>query len=572
MTFGRTLWPGLLLAAGALLAGCAGHSPGPGAATKPARTPAATRATAPEEERDEASLEARVEAHAHFAAGIIYEMNGENERGRRELFQAAMRDPGYEPLVIDVARRLLEAQQADKAVTLLTRASSQPGASGLTYGWLGLAQAQVGKPEQAMTANRMAIKRSPRLLLGYENLAQLYFRRKEPKEALKVLDAAGRQTGVSTLFLVDLAETLAAAGRTKALPMETVKPRVLTLLTRAGASKSDEPLVLQKMADTYKTVGELGKATALYQDLLKHHAPENSAFAPLLREQLFQLYLRSGDRPHAAEQLRAILRDNPTNPQAYYLLGNLASEEKNYSEAVGYFQKALLFKPDLEPAYYDLAGVQITLDQSAQALETLQKARRQFSPNFYLEFYSGVAQAGLKEYKEAIRSYTAAELLAKTSNNTNVLDRVFYFQLGAACERAGDLAEAEHQFHHCLALSPDYAEALNYLGYMWADRGEHLEEARQMIEKAVKLEPKNAAYLDSLGWVLFRLKQLSPALDYIHQAINNSEKPDPSIYDHLGDIESALGHPTEAQAAWRKSLELEPNDQIKKKLDAARAH
>jgi tetratricopeptide (TPR) repeat protein len=104
---------------------------------------------------------------------------------------------------------------------------------------------------------------------------------------------------------------------------------------------------------------------------------------------------------------------------------------------------------------------------------------------------------------------------------------------------------------------------------MWADRGVNLEKARELIEKAVKAEPKNAAYLDSLAWTLFKQNQPQEALRYMLQAIDLSKEPDPTLLDHLGDIYGALKQPEKAREAWEKSLSLEPNESIKKKLDAA---
>ena len=112
---------------------------------------------------------------------------------------------------------------------------------------------------------------------------------------------------------------------------------------------------------------------------------------------------------------------------------------------------------------------------------------------------------------------------------------------------------------------------MNYLGYMWAERGQNLAEAQKLIEKAVELEPKNAAYLDSMGWVLFKQHQPHAALDWLHKAVEQSEEPDPTLYDHLGDIYAELKAFDKAREAWRKSVQLEPNEQVKKKLDATPA-
>jgi Flp pilus assembly protein TadD len=90
-----------------------------------------------------------------------------------------------------------------------------------------------------------------------------------------------------------------------------------------------------------------------------------------------------------------------------------------------------------------------------------------------------------------------------------------------------------------------------------------------MIQKAVDLEPENEAYLDSLGWVLFKLGRPQEALPWLEKAAKLSERPDATIEDHLGDVLAALHRWTEARVAWRRSLELEKNDAVQKKLERA---
>jgi len=145
---------------------------------------------------------------------------------------------------------------------------------------------------------------------------------------------------------------------------------------------------------------------------------------------------------------------------------------------------------------------------------------------------------------------------------------VFYLQVGAAHERKGDYQMAEKYFEKCLSLKPDYAEAQNYLGYMWAERGTNLVRARELLEQAVKTEPNNAAYLDSLAWVLFKLNEPAAALDQILKAVEHLEQPDATVYDHVGDIQAALGRMDQAREAWRKALEVEPSEAIRKKLES----
>ena len=110
---------------------------------------------------------------------------------------------------------------------------------------------------------------------------------------------------------------------------------------------------------------------------------------------------------------------------------------------------------------------------------------------------------------------------------------------------------------------------MNYMGYMWVENGLRLQEARVLIEKALKLEPKNGAFLDSMAWVLFRLGKPKEALPWMLKALENTPEPDPTLYDHLADIRLAMGDTAHAVEAWKKALKIEPNVEIQKKLDAA---
>jgi tetratricopeptide (TPR) repeat protein len=247
------------------------------------------------------------------------------------------------------------------------------------------------------------------------------------------------------------------------------------------------------------------------------------------------------------------------------MLGNIAFEQKDFKKAVDHLSKALLLSPNFEQLYYDLAGAQINVNQPREALQTLDKARTRFQGNFVNEYFTAMAYSRMKDHTNALKHLVGAEVIGRATE-TNRLNHEFYFQLGAAYEQAKNYEEAEKYFRRCLELSPKFHVAMNYLGYMWADRGVNLEEARELIQKAVELEPKNSAYLDSLGWVLFKLDRSEEALGWLQKAVENSDEPDATLYDHLGDVYGSLSKLPEAREAWRKALSLEPNSRIEKKL------
>jgi tetratricopeptide (TPR) repeat protein len=518
---------------------------------------------------DDRSVERRAEAHAHYSAGVIDEMNGDPHAATDEYYQAAVLDPSDEELVLEVSRHLLQAKQPERALEIVKRAAARPDASGEVYARLGLIYTQLGKADLAATANREAIKKSPDSLAGYQNLFLGYLHNKQPQEALSVLDEAARQPKADAEFLVTLAELYASVGTQVPAQKDNAKAKALTALNRAMKLGPTTPLVRLKLADGFSLLGESSKAAELYLEVLKH-PPDLPLVEERVRANLADIYLRGSDHKRATEQLQAIVRDDPTNPQAYYYLGRLALEDKKPAEAADYFSKAVLLNPDMDSGYYFLALAQIDLEKPSEALATLDKARRKFAQSFVLEFYTGLAYNRQKAYDEALRHLVAAEVIAKATD-PGQLNGGFYFQLGATCERKGDLAQAEEYFKKSLTLAPDFAETLNYLGYMWAEHGTNLVQARELIEKAVKAEPKNAAFLDSLAWVLFKLDQPKEALPYALKAAELTEQPDATLYDHLGDIYAALKQPEQAREAWRKSVSLEPNDEIRKKLEASSA-
>ena len=511
---------------------------------------------------DDAEMERRVQAFAHFGAGISQELNDQPDKALDHFAQSALADPSNESLILQVVRRYVEEKKPAKALELLVAGTALPTASGALFSWLGYVNSQLGKTEAAAAADRIAIKKSPGSLMAYQNLAQIYLQKKQPKEALTVLDDAARQPAPDAGYLFELAEIYANFRQLQPDQADAVKPRSLELLDRAAKLRPQNVLLLEKMADGYRVAGELAKSEGIYLQLL-----ERFPNMPMIREKLTEVYLRRGKQELAAQQMQAIARDNPNNPQAYFFLGSIAYDQTNYVDAAGYFEKVLALNPAFEPVYYELAELRVALNKPDEALDVLKKAREKFKENFLLEFHTAFALAKLKRYDDAIKAYAAAEAVAKT-NEPERLNQVFYFQLGAAYERKGDFAQAEKIFHKCLGIAPDFADALNYLGYMWADRGVNLPEARKLIEKANKLEPGNAAFLDSLGWVLYKLKQPREALPYLLEAVKVEKDPDATLYDHLGDIQAALKQFEQAHDAWQKSVELEANDEVSKKLKA----
>jgi tetratricopeptide (TPR) repeat protein len=567
MLFRLCLWALVLAASGALVGGCG--------SSRTDATPSREKsvATSPSSKRSsgrKTSAEDLATAHAHYASAVIHEMNGEADEALGEYTAAATNDLSDEELLLDVSRRLVVAKQPEKAIELLTRATARPTATAALYAQLGGVYSRLGQTDRAIAANRAAIRKDPARLDGYRNLFVIYLQNQKTADALNVLDEAAKVPGTNEEFLVGLGELYVNFGYQFPAQREATFNKASAVLLRGQKQNSDDPELLLKLADLLNVIGRGDDAAKIYQDLIKRLAN-----VPYVREsiraKLADIYLGNSDRTNAAEQLEAIVRDNPTDWKAFYALGVVECDDQHYPRAIECFNRTMLLNPDYETAYFKLVETQIYADKGSEALETLEKVRQKFPArrrSFLTEYLAGLACRQEKDYTNAIGHFTSAEITARAVE-TNRLTEAFYFQFGATCERQGDLEQAEKCFQKCLELSPNFAEAQNYLGYMWAEHGTNLDRAHDLIEKALKSEPKNDAYLDSMAWVLFKLNRPKDALNYILKAVENAEEEDATVYDHLGDIYQALGQSDKAQEAWRKSVSLEANEEVRKKIKPA---
>jgi Flp pilus assembly protein TadD len=181
----------------------------------------------------------------------------------------------------------------------------------------------------------------------------------------------------------------------------------------------------------------------------------------------------------------------------------------------------------------------------------------------------GLALLQLKRNDEALALFRDAIALAPD-------DTAVRFQFGAALDRAGKRTEAEKAFRDLIARDPLDANALNYLGYMIAERGgppPSLDEAVTLIQRALKVDPDNASYLDSLGWAYFQQGKLALADPPLTTAADKLPK-NSVIQDHLGDLRLKQNRPADAIDAWQRALAGDGDSidrgKIQKKIEAAR--
>jgi len=191
-----------------------------------------------------------------------------------------------------------------------------------------------------------------------------------------------------------------------------------------------------------------------------------------------------------------------------------------------------------------------------------EKAREQAASQVKLGTRNVVASA--EAYIQA-GDFPSATALLQSAIDAKTDEIDLQFQLGSVQERAGDRKAAEAVFLNVLKKNPEHAPSLNYLGYMWAESGVNLERAQEMLTRAVGQDPDNGAYVDSLGWVYFRLGQLDLAEKYLTDATRLLPR-DPTVHEHLGDVLAKRGDMQGALRLYRTAVDLDPESKDIDKL------
>jgi Flp pilus assembly protein TadD len=264
-------------------------------------------------------------------------------------------------------------------------------------------------------------------------------------------------------------------------------------------------------------------------------------------ESALNQYLKLSDAdPDASNAERLVQRD-----QAYLLLARLAERRGDLTGAEKLLAQMGPASKTLEAQLprAELLARQGRVDEARQVIAAVPERRPEDARLKLL------AQAQiLREHGQAPLAYQMlSDELARDPNDDALL-----FDAAMAAERANRLQDMERLLTQLIALKPDMPSAYNALGYSLADRGLRLEQAKELIEKAVQLAPQDSFIQDSLGWVKYRMGFKREARDILQSAYQ--KHPDPEIAAHLGEVLWTLGERENARRIWREGLQLDANN------------
>jgi len=477
-------------------------------------------------------------------------------------------DPGSFEAHIQAGTHLLAAGQPEKAAAALKDALElQPG-SVRVYQILGDIYAQAEQTDQAVLHYRKALEIEPNNVRVRLGLTETLYRARRYKESL-----AEAQTVLGSDARNRFALNLKGQALRDLRDFDAAEEAANAILSEASSGYGQDPTERQ--------------AAYLQGAYLKVQIAEGRRDFASAASQLESILARNRSGEDVAD---AASRD-----RVFLIhLGFAYQQQGKFTDAAGAFGRAKRVGGDPDAALLGYHAEALYLaKQLDQALSEVRGARSRFPDDPDL---TGLEATILREKGDMKAATALVEKLRKGSpRDVKVLGQVadFYrrakkfpeaeaalrearevepknlgtlFQLGAVLERQQRHDDADLVFREALKLEPNSAPVLNYVGYMNADRNVKVEEALEMIQRALALEPNNSAYLDSMGWALFRLGRLDAAEASVRKALDRQDK-NAVILDHLGDILQGRGRTAEALESWQKALRGEDDEG---ELDRAR--
>ena len=336
----------------------------------------------------------------------------------------------------------------------------------------------------------------------------------------------------------------------------------------AKGEKDEALKLLNKFAE--KNNGAPTGPVRLYIDTLTADESIDTDMSPAqsasraLTEPAFGYYGAQQQYEAAEIFLRLALELDAGNDKARLFLGSILEDVDRKDDAMMHYAMIAPGSPYTVSARLSEANLLFDKDEDNQAIQVLKDIDKSH-PSKVTQSSLGRAYLILEEYKNALPYYDAiikdmsAEELAENPQP--------HYLRGICLERLGRWEEAVTDFEFVLKSQPKNADALNYLGYTWVDKGVHLTKAFGMINKAVELEPKSGAIIDSLGWAHYKLGEYGQARLKLEDAAERSPSS-ATIIDHLGDVYWKLGRYREAGYQWQRALDLDPTDKERKNLKA----
>lgn len=521
-----------------------------------------------------------INGYYHYSCGVLFMLDGEIDKAVEEYEKALWFDPESACLLSELAALYIKKGEVDAAVRLLEKSVTSNPEHIDSHILLGSLYGNLGKYDDALREYNKVIEIDPENLEAYLFLSRLYHQNRNYDKAIDVLGNLMKIDSRNLMGCYYLAKVYAAMmnyDEAEIWFQETleIKPAFRPALMGLGV--------------VYRSQNKNDKELELYSDFLRAN-PSNSE----IRFEMGNTLMRLKRYDAAAEEFEKILKMDNSLVDVHFSLGlAYLFGEKQGNRAIGEFLTVLELRPDHYRAIYFLATVYEEKEQYADAMKELEtipeKSTLYTAARIRMGFIlkdEGNTSAAIKlirveiekknkdielyrfmaaVYEEAGRFKDAEDILTK---GLTLLpqDIGLHYSLGMLYGRRHEYRESIEEMETVLKLDPYNADAINFIGYSYADRGIRLDEAEKLVQRALSLKPDKGYIMDSLGWVYFKQNKVKLAIKYLKRAWELLPE-DPVIAGHLGDAYEMDGRKKEALNVYERALGLNPgNEKLKKKI------
>ena len=514
------------------------------------------------------------DVETHLLLGQLYGLAHDSAKAEAEFKAAQKIDPNSEEVVLSIARLYSEQGDLARAAKVIEGVPADDRSARMDFALAGIYD-QLKQPKNAVKAYRAAVDEDPDNTDAKRGLAAALSASGQMDEAAKIYAQILGSDPQDAQALIRQADIQRQQGHYE---------QALATLKKAATLVSDNVELSYNEALVYDALGRFDDSIKTLKQLLTATLPTDGKYTDADRSNralfLDRLAIVQREANHTDEAVA-------TYKEMQQLGGDYQARGSN--GMVDAYRDAHNWKAALDaaaaaakamPTNHD---IQLTyarqLADAGKVDEALKLANAQLAgtPDDRDVFFT-VADINVrdKRWKDASEVLDKAEALA-----TKPEEKAFVaYYRGTVAERQKLFDQAEIEFRKGLQLSPDFAPIQNYLGYMLAERGQKLDEAIAMLKKVVTFDPQNGAYLDSLAWAYYKQGQYALAEDYERKAALRMSN-DPTVLDHLGEINAKTGKLSLAIDEWQRSLaqyatslppEADPADvaKVQRKLESAR--
>lgn len=518
-------------------------------------------------------------AVSHYLAGALYDFQDQYKQALAEYGHALHYDSTSAQILKAIGRDFFRLKRFDQAVRYLKQSLRANPRDKETLFFLAEAHYRMKDDQNALIYYEQLYHLDPFNTAIHTNLIYLYSHLGKLDELLKFREELAEMRGYDDESTYQLLTLYLQFNRFK---------QAQSLMQMLIEREPEEPAhwflygnVLEMADDSSAAIGAYRKALLLdpnnektlneiyllyikrkdWKGMIETFAPIVAADSTHYRARLYlgEGYFLSENFANAEKVLRGLVSQPDYRERALQLLAQGAASRGHTDQAFTYIHQLLEQDPDNSRTWEFLAVLYYQSQDYQECAKVLEQALQTFPEDPALLSLYGNALQQMGRTTEALTPLRKA--YQADSRNLNTISA-----LGVVYDDLGWYPALDSLYTAALDAFPDNALLLNNFSYSLAERGERLREALKMARKAVGLEPDNGAYLDTMGWVYYKLGDYREALHFISKAVENEESS-AVVIEHLGDVYEQLGQSAEARRYWEQALQKDPSrESLKAKL------